>query len=87
VKALGIEQMLTHPPISEEYRNTAPRLDPLGIFPRLSRLTDGELGRVAQTRLARAFALRATVRDRHVLDLVGHVLSLREHVPAQGPAA
>lgn len=66
---------------------SAPRLDPLGLLPRLSRLNDGELGRIAHTRLARVFALQASVRDRHVLDLVGHVLVLREHAAARGPAA
>jgi hypothetical protein len=79
--------MLTHPPISEEYRTNAPRLDPLGIFPRLGRLSDPELGRVAQTHLARVLALQATVRDRHVLDLVGYILARREHAPARGPVA
>jgi hypothetical protein len=79
--------MLTHSPTSEGYRTSAPRLDPLGLIPRLDRLTDSELGRVAQTRLARMFAQQATLRDRHVLDLVGHVLSVREHVPDRRPAA
>jgi hypothetical protein len=79
--------MLMQTPTSERYRKSAPRLDPLGLIPRRDRLTDGELGRVAQTRLARMFAQQATLRDRHVLDLVGYVLSVREHVPDRGPAA
>jgi hypothetical protein len=59
---------------------STPRLDPLGLPPRLSRLTDGQLGQVARPRLSRAVIGQATVHDRHILDMVGFVLATREQI-------
>ena len=61
-------------------RNPAagPRVDPYGVFPDLLRLGSRELGTLASPLLAACRAGRASLHQRHLLDLIGYALRAQE---------
>ncbi len=68
------------PHVSEQqtFMDRRPRIDPLGILPMLLPLNSRAIGEVAAPYVQACMESHADLRIRHILDLCGWALTLRE---------